>query len=181
MLYDTLLKRRSIRSFQNRRVEPEKIATLAKAALLSPSSRNIRPWAFVVVDDADKISRLARAKPHGASFLESAPLAIAVIAKTAESDVWVEDTAIASTILLLMADALGLGACWCQIRRRPHTEAVSAESYVRDVLGIPETYAVASIVGIGYAASPLPAYDDTKLAFEKLFYNRFADPFEIKP
>lgn len=46
--YSLLKSRRSIRGFQNKRVEKEKIDVILKSALLSPSSRSRRPWEFIV-------------------------------------------------------------------------------------------------------------------------------------
>ena len=177
MLLDTLFKRRSIRTFSDAPVSPNKIDYLVTSALLAPSSRNIRPWRFIVIDDRDTITRLASAKPHGADFLKTAPLAIAVVAETAASDVWVEDTSIASAVLLLTADELGLGACWCQIRKRDHSEIQTADAYVREVLAIPETYSVAAIIGVGYAETPRPPYQPTELRYNKVSRNAFETPY----
>ena len=104
MLLDLLRKRRSIRKFTGQAVEEEKIELLLEAALLSPSSKGNTPWHFVVVCDQDCISKLALAKPHGASFLKNAPLVIAVCGDSNQSDVWVEDCSIA-TLLLCVAYA----------------------------------------------------------------------------
>ena len=177
MIYDSLLKRRSIRKFKKECPSKETVNRLLRAALLSPSSRNIRPWHFVVVDDAETISALSKAKPHGAAFLNHAPLAVVVSADTTQSDVWVEDTSIASTVLLLMAEALGLGACWCQIRKRPHTESQSADSYVKGIIGLPESFSVESIIGLGVADEHIPPYDETKLLVEKVSHNQFGRDF----
>ncbi len=177
MLYDTLLRRRSIRQFEDREVEVEKVARLLRAALLSPSSRNIRPWEIIAVTDREIIRRLARAKPHGAAFLSTAPLAVVVAAETAASDVWVEDTSIVSCLLLLMADELDLGACWCQIRKRDTEDGRTACEYVRRELGLPERFRVEAVVGIGYAAETRPPYDEEDLKMEKLHFNRFGVPF----
>ncbi len=179
MLYETLLKRRSIRRFKKKRVPDAVVVELLKAALLSPSSRNIRPWYFVVVDTPNILTALAESKPHGAAFLAGAPLAVAVVADKTKSDVWVEDTSIASAILLLMADELDLGACWCQIRKRPHDDESSAEDYVKTVLALPEHIVVESIIGLGYPAEQIPRYDEATLRTEKVSYNQFASPFDF--
>ena len=147
--------------------------------LLGPSSRNIRPWTFVEVDDPELLARLARAKPHGGAFLNGAPLAIVVLADPAQSDVWVEDTAIASTVLLLLVEDLGLGACWCQIRRRDRRDGSPAEAFVKEVIGAPDGMVVEAIIAIGYPESPRPPYDERELHYEKLRRNGFAEPYPI--
>lgn len=173
MLMDTLRKRRSIRRYEDRKVEKEKIDALLKAALLSPSSRGIRPWEFLVVDDRETLQRLSRAKPHGAGFLAKAAVGIVVLTIPEKSDVWVEDAAIASALMLLMAEDQGLGACWIQIRLREKDGDTDSARYVRQVLDIPDAYDVEAILSAGYPAETKSAYGDADLAVEKLHQNRF--------
>lgn len=177
MFEELLKKRRSIRKFKNTPVERETIERLLKAALLSPSSRNIRPWRFILVDDEALISKLSSVKPHGSKFMETAKAAVVVVADTNACDVWVEDASIASAVLLFEAEALGLGACWCQIRRRPHDEETSAEDYVRTLLNIPEGFAVESIIAMGYRDEQVPPYTKDDLLLDKLRYNTFDIPY----
>jgi len=54
---------------------------------------------------------------QGSAFLSDAPLAIVVTADQNQSDVWIEDTSIASTFIMLAAHYLDLGSCWIQIRK----------------------------------------------------------------
>jgi nitroreductase len=179
MLYETLLRRRSIRQFEKNKVEKEKIEKLLRAALLSPSSRNIRPWDFIVVDDVEIIQNLAKSKPHGAAFLKSAPLAIVVAGDAKQSDVWIEDASIASCILLIMADELGLGACWCQIRKRNHTEETTASEYVKQLLSIPMRFNVESIIGLGYATEKRPPYNEYNLLYQKLHRDKYGTRYPM--
>ena len=80
MFIDLLRSRRSVRKFEAKAVEREKVDLLIEAALRSPSSRGFNPWEFVVVNDPETIAALSRARPHGAAFLAGAPLAVAVCA-----------------------------------------------------------------------------------------------------
>lgn len=173
MVLPLLQKRRSIRQFKPLPVEPEKVEQLIEATLRSPSSRGLNPWQFVVVDDPETLRRLGKAKAHGSEFLTGAPLAVAVCADPARCDVWIEDCAIAAIILQLAGESLGLGSCWVQIRQRPHGEGRSAEAYVRDVLGLPESLVVECIIGIGYPARGLPGHPRESLAFDRVHRNRF--------
>ncbi len=177
--YEILRSRRSIRRYKDLPVESEKVALLLKAALLSPSSRAIRPWEFILVDDRDLLAALSQVKPHGAGFLAGAPLGIVVAADASRSDVWVEDAAIASVILLLMAEELGLGACWSQIRERVHQDGASASDKVRELLGIPDSHEVESIIAVGYPDEHKPGYGDADLLVEKLHANRFGTPHGV--
>ncbi|HKK99902.1 MAG TPA: nitroreductase family protein [Desulfotignum sp.] len=173
MFIDQIRERRSIRKYTNQAVEKEKVDLLVEAALRSFSSRDFKPWQFVVVDDKALLEQLGAAKPHGASFLKNAPLAIVVCADTAASDVWVEDTAVASTFIHLAARDLGLGSCWIQIRKRDHASGKTADTRVKEILHIPETLQVAAIIAIGYPDESKPGHAKETLAHDKVFFNQY--------
>ncbi|UCD50840.1 MAG: nitroreductase family protein [Phycisphaerales bacterium] len=158
-MIELLRQRRSIRRYLDRPIEPEKVELLKEAVLRAPSSRNIDPWEFVFVDERVSLERLARCKPHGASFLAQAALGIVVCGDSTASDVWIEDCSIASILVQMTAQSLGLGSCWIQVRNRTHDDQKSAGQYVQDLLGIPEHLKVESIVAMGYPAEtrePVP-------------------------
>jgi nitroreductase len=98
-MLEILRKRRSIRRYQKKEIEREKIELLKEAALRAPSSRAIKPWQFVFVTDRSILEKLSRAKEDGSSFLKHAGLGVVVCADENESDVWIEDCSIASIIL----------------------------------------------------------------------------------
>ena len=166
-------KRRSIRKYQKRRVEPEKVAALMEAALRAPSSRGLNPWEFIVVDDPGLITQLSKAKQHSASFLAGAPLAVVICADPEKCDVWIEDTSIASIYISLAAEALGLGNCWVQIRQRMHSSAKTAEEYVREVLKIPQNLKVESILAIGYPDEQKEGHRSDELLYDKISNNTY--------
>jgi len=58
-LFDTLMKRRSIRSFEDRPIPPEVVDRLLDAANNAPSGGNIQPLSIVVVEQADARKELA--------------------------------------------------------------------------------------------------------------------------
>ena len=168
-----LAQRRSIRKFKPQPVEAEKIAQLCEALLRSPTSRNRQPWEFVVVDDPQLVSRLQTAKTHGTSFFATAPLAIVVAADPQQSDVWVEDCAIAAIIAQLQAEQLGLKSCWAQLRLRPHDAGQSASEYVRQLVGLPEGFEVPMLIAVGYAAEEKAGHPRESLAAGKIHRNRY--------
>jgi nitroreductase len=167
------MPRRSIRKFQNREGEKEKIDTILKSAILAPSSRARRLWEFIAVTDRELMKKLSGCRKHGSEFLAGAPLGIAVIVDPEACDVWVGDASIASIIIQLSAQSLGLSSCWIQVRKRFHSEEVEAEDYIKGVLGIPEKYSIECIVAIGYPAEEKRAYVDNELLYDKTHINRF--------
>jgi len=149
-MIELLRSRRSIRQYLDRAIEPEKLELLKEAVLRSPSSRNIDSWEFIFVDDRNLLPHLAVCKPHGARFLAHAPLGIVVCGDSDASDVWIEDCSIASILVQMAAQSVGLGSCWVQVRNRRYNDQVSAEQYVQDLLHIPEHVKVESIIAVGY-------------------------------
>lgn len=173
MFIDILRKRRSIRQFQDKPVEQEKIDLLIEAMLRSPSSRSQYPWEFVVVQQKTTIEKLAQAKQHGSAFMKNAPLAIAVCADPQKCDVWVEDCSIAAMLLHLEATDLDLGSCWVQIRLREHDEQLSAESFVKNTLGLKDGLVVEAIIAIGYPAQENNGHSDASLLKERVSFEQY--------
>ena len=170
-MLDVLYNRRSTRKFSDKPVGEETIHQLLRAALHSPSSKNSQPWEFTVVEDPALLSQLSLAKPHGACLLKHAPVAIVVAGDKTKSDVWIEDCSIASIIIQLAAEALGLGSCWVQIHRRYHDDDQTANEFISGLLNIPEHLEVLSVVGIGYKAADRPPLSEKELDWKKVVRN----------
>lgn len=167
IMFDILRKRRSIREYTDKEIEPEIIDLLKEAALRSPTSRDIRPWRFIFITDRELLDKLSKAKEHGSSFLGGARLGVIVCAYENESDVWIEDCSIASIILQLAGQSLGLGSCWIQIRNRMYSDKVTSENYIRDLLDLPKSMKVESMISFGY-----PGEDKTPVPKEKLDFDK---------
>lgn len=172
-MFDLLKTRRSIRVFQDKAVEQEKVDHLLKSALLAPSSRRRQPWEFVAVTDKELLQKLAGCREHSSEFLAGAPLGVVVLADPEQCDVWIEDASIAAIILQLAAESLGLGSCWIQVRERRHAEGKKAEDYIKNLLGIPERFHVECMIAVGYKGEEKQPYPEEELPMDKLHYNRF--------
>ena len=167
-MIDLLRTRRSIRTYTDRAIEPEKIDILKEALLRSPSSREIRPWRFYFVDSPETLEALSKSKPHGASFLKNAPLGIVICGEPDRPDVWVEDCSIAALVAHLTAHSLGLGSCWIQIRKRQFDDTTTSEEYIRSTLNLPENLTVEAIVAIGYPGEDKPGVPENNLPADKI-------------
>lgn len=170
-----LRKRRSIRKYRTTPVDRPQVQLLIEALLRAPSSRNIDPWEFIVVDERQQLAKLAIAKQHGATFLAGAALGIVVCADTTKSDVWIEDCSIAAILVQMTALSLGLGSCWIQIRNRFHGNGTSSEAYIRQVLGLPEHIAVECIISIGIPDESRRGLAAGKLQYEKIRHNSYSE------
>lgn len=172
-MIDLLRARRSIRKYENKSIDKESLDILKEALLRCPSSRGINPWMFVFVDDIRLLNQLAKVKEHGSSFLKDATLGIIVCGDETKSDVWTEDCSIASIVVQLTAQSVGLGSCWIQIRKRAHSQDTTAEEYIQNLLGIPTNFKVESIISIGYPAETKKPVPQQSLEFEKIRYNHY--------
>lgn len=165
---ELLKKRRSCRRFSGEPVDKDTVANIMRAALMSPSGHRINPWEFVLVEDKDMLKALSVSKAAGAQLIEGAAMAVAVVADTTKTDVWVEDCSIATIIMQLAAEDMGLGSCWVQIRLRKDADGGSAEENVRRILSLPLHYAVLSILAIGHKEHESKPFDEEKIQWEKI-------------
>jgi nitroreductase len=140
---------------------------------MSPSSKRSNPWQFVVVDDKETLLKLSLCKEMGASFLKDATLGIVVMADPLVSDVWIEDAAVASLMIQLQAEDLGLGSCWIQVRERFTSTGIPSGDYVHNVLDIPLQMQVLSIVAIGHKGMERKPFNEEHLQWEKIHINKY--------
>ncbi len=166
LIIEAIKARTSIRSYQNKKIEQEKITEILKAAMSAPSARNRQPWLFIVIDDKAVLKELGDALPN-AAMTASAPLAIAVcgdLSKTLEgesSEYWIQDTSAATENLLLAASAMGLGAVWTGVY--PDKGRIGT---LRKILNIPENIIPLNLIPIGYpegSSKPKNKWDEANI------------------
>lgn len=173
MFIDLLRKRRSIRNYTEEKNDEETLALLQETLLRSPTSRGINPWEFIFVTEPELLQKLSRSKVMGTGFIKNAPLAIVILGDETKSDVWVEDCSIAAINLQLLATDRGLGSCWGQIRNRSHNKSISAETYIRELLGIPPHLRVGMIIAVGHPAETKDPVPEENLDRSKLHENHY--------
>ena len=162
-----------MRKFTEEELTQEEVVALLKAALMSPSSKRSNCWQFVVVDDKETLQKLSLCKEMGAAFLKDAALAIVVMADPLASDVWIEDAAIASLMIQLQAEDMGLGSCWIQVRERFTATGIPSGDFVHNVLDIPLQLQVLSIVAIGHKGMERKPFNEEHLQWEKIHINKY--------
>ncbi len=165
-LKEILSKRRSVRKYSDRKVEKEVVEQLLEATFKAPSSRNSRSTHLVVVQDPEKIARLADMRDYGSAFIKDAPLFILVAGDQSATDLWEVNCSISATLLQLAAVDLGLASCWVHVDGRAHRKAepngTTADQVVRTIVDIPENYGILCGIAIGYSdfcPAPLPEFD----------------------
>lgn len=170
---ELIKNRRSMRKFTGDELTQEQVVALMKAALMAPTSKRSNSWQFVVVDDTEVLKRLSLCKEQASSFIADAALAIVVMADPLVSDVWIEDASIASILIQLQAEDLGLGSCWVQVRERFTATGMTSDEFVHGVLGIPLQLQVLSVIAIGHKGMERKPFNEEHLLWEKIHINQF--------
>lgn len=147
-VYEAIGRRRSIRKYQPRKVENDKLDRVLEAGRLAPSAKNLQEWRFVVVRDEGRRKQLAEAA-KGQTFVGEAPVVIAACATvtdyvmTCGQLTYPIDLAIAVDHMTLAAAAEGLGTCWI---------GAFYEEEVKRILKIPPEVRIVALLPVGYPA-----------------------------
>jgi nitroreductase len=169
-VFEAIKARRSIRSYQDREVEEEKLTQVLEAGRLAPSASNRQEWKFVVVRDKGLRKKLAEAA-RGQAFVGEAPVVIVACAAehahvmSCGHPSHLVDVTIAIDHMTLAARELALGTCWIGAFDQPK---------VRDILGIPGTVEVIGLLPLGYAKS-WPGAKPRRALEEVVCYDRWQD------
>jgi nitroreductase len=161
--------RKSVRSFEDRPVEDEKLEALLEAARLAPSASNRQEWRFVVVRDAETREKLPSAARNQA-FVGQAPVVLACCAETDNHRMacgqlcYPINVAIAIDHITLAAVELGLATCWI---------GAFEEDKVKRLLGIPDEIRVVELLTLGYPADPGPKEKNRKPLESILHWDRW--------
>lgn len=143
---DAIKKRKSVRSFQDKPLENEKLLQILEAARMAPSAFNLQEWRFVIVrkkQTKEILIKQARV-PH---FIEQAPVVIIACAETGScimrygQPCYPVDVAVSLDHIMLTAVENGLGSCWI---------CTYDEKKVKEVLNIPQEIRVIAILPLGY-------------------------------
>jgi len=175
----TILSRRSIRSYETKPVEPEKIEAILECAQYAPSARNMQPWHFSVITNramldrisaenrnillssGDETGRKVASDPNFDSF-RGAPMAVIVSGRT-DAAYAAGDCANAVENMAIAACSLGLGSCYLGSFKMCLEVPQGAE--LLKELQIPSGYAPLYALSIGYGNETLgdrqPRLDNT--------------------
>lgn len=145
---ELIRSRYSVRAYQARPVEEEKVQVVLEAARLAPTANNRQPFQFIIIHPAGREAELRRI--YSEKWFLRAPLVVCTCAipdkgwARMDGKRYVDvDVAIAVDHLILAATALGLGTCWIA--------AFNPEA-AREVLGLPDGIEPVVFTTLGYPA-----------------------------
>ena len=160
-----IFHRVSIRKYEDKPVEKEKILQILKAGMQAPSAGNQQPWEFYVVTNQEKIRELSKVSPY-AGCAAGAPVLIVPVYR--KEGLWVPqyaqiDMSIAQENIWLETDSLGFGGVWLGIA--PERDRMDK---VAEILDLPDNVEAFSIFVLGYPAEERKQqdrYDESRIHF----------------
>ena len=161
--------RRSIRAYDTRGVEEEKLRRILETGRLSPSAGNRQERRFIIIQDVNTRKLLCEAAKNQ-TFVAEAPVVIAACSVESEYVMscgqlaYPIDTAIAVDHMTLQAVEEGLGTCWI---------GAFDEKKVKEILHIPENVRVVALLPLGYP-SDIPRTTARKSLAEIVMWERWS-------
>ncbi len=167
-VFETIRTRRSIRKYKPNSIPIEKLRIVLETARLAPSSGNLQPWRFVIVQNADRKKTLATIA-NNQMFLADAAAIIVAIGDPEISKRWYnKDVMIALEHMVLAAAALGYGTCWI---------GAFDEEGIKRLLKIPEEMSVIALLPIGIP-DETPPPRSRKETSEIFFEEEYGKPMD---
>ena len=148
-IYNCIKKRRSIRSYSDKKPKHSDICKILDAGHHAPSSGNLQNWRFVVIQDLNTRETLARCCLEQL-WITEAPVLIVVCSDSSKvkqeyptkyKKFATQNCAAAIQNMLIQAQALGLSSCW--------VGPPSGQMKFKDNLKIPEHIDVEAIITLG--------------------------------
>jgi nitroreductase len=166
-LTDAIKTRRSIRSFQSKKIEDHVIKEIIELGNLAPSAGNLQPRDFVVVKEQDMKEKLAQAALNQ-EFVAEAPVVIVVCANMRRTSSYgrrgidlycIQDSAAAIENMLLAIVDKGLACCWV---------GAFNENAVSRILGLPSHVRPIALLPIGYSGEE--GYQTSRIDIDDLIH-----------
>ena len=148
-LLELVKKRKSVRHFLDKKIEPEKLEYIMECARLAPSAVNFQPWHFYIVESEESKALIHTC--YSRKWFSSPNIPTYIIACVDKNSSWKRtcddqdygnvDIAIAVEHIVLSAFEMELGACWvCDFD----------PALCKQLFNIPDNLEPAVIIPLGY-------------------------------
>lgn len=166
---EEIFTRRSIRKFQEKPVEPEKIDRMLRAAMQAPSAADQQPWEFIVVQEKEALRRLSQVSPYSKPVEGSAVTFILLADENVLKvpSAWEQDMSAAVQNILLEAVHLGLGGVWLGV-----STSGDIVKNVRDLYALPGTVRPFALIAAGYPTDQTNTFVD-RYKPERVHYEKW--------
>ena len=163
---NAIFHRVSIRKYEDRPVEQEKIELMLRAAMQAPSATNQQPWEYYVVTNKEVIQKLSKVTPFTKCSAAAPVVFVPCYRNGLRAQMFANiDMSASVENLLLEADELGLGAVWRGIS--PMKLWMKA---VGKILGLPKNLNAFCLIACGYPAESRAQqvrYDEARVHYIK--------------
>jgi len=163
-----IMTRRSVRKFTKRQIPDATLEKILKAGTYAPSALALQPWAFVIVQDQEFLSRVsdycrpimislmknahdgmsdafrALLESPGYSIYYHAPTVIMIVGRSGSRFREI-DCSLCAENMMLAAHALGIGSCWVG-----STEVAYDNKELMSGFRIPDGYSPVGTIVFGY-------------------------------
>jgi nitroreductase len=165
--WDAIRARRNVREYTSESVSDADLDRIAEAGWRAPSAKNRQPWDFVIVTDKTALQELSTVWMGAGHIARAAAAIIFVIPVPADERRKVTDQydiGQATMAMMLAATDLGIGT--------GHS-SVGDQDKARAILGVPDDYLVAYMLGVGYPADrPLaPIRKPSRRPFDEVVHH----------
>lgn len=150
----TIMTRRSIRKFTEKRIEREILESIVNAGYYAPSGHNMQTWQFTVITETSEIKRLKDISKKTAEdndvyfFGWENPVAIILISNDKRNPYGCQDASCAAENIMLAAWSYGIGSVWLNPLMTLREKSPIKETL--DGYNIPKNHIVWSAIAMGY-------------------------------
>lgn len=157
-IYRTIISRRTIRKFKQKKIYSRLLEKLVNAGRLAPSAANLQPLEYLIITDQDLKEKIfpnlawaGYIKPEGNPGEGEEPEAYIIILVNKKISISSDkDIGASAENINLAAKEEGIGCCWIgAFKKKP----------IIKILDIPENFSIGLVMALGYPAEK-PVFED---------------------
>ena len=157
-IYKTIISRRTIRKFKQKKIDLKLLEKLVNAGRLAPSAANQQPLEYLIITDQTLKERIfpnlgwaGYIKPEGNPIKGEEPDSYIIILVNKEISIRPDrDIGASAENINLAAEEEGIGCCWVGTLKREQ---------IAKILEIPGNFSIELVMALGYP-SEKPIYED---------------------
>ena len=159
-IYETIISRRTIRKFKQKKIDLKLLEKLVNAGRLAPSAANQQPLEYLIITDQTLKERIfpnlgwaGYIKPEGNPIKGEEPDSYIIILVNKEISIRPDrDIGASAENINLAAEEEGIGCCWIGTLKREQ---------IAKILEIPGNFSIELVMALGYP-SEKPIYEDVR-------------------
>ena len=162
---EEIFKRRSYHDGfdSEQKISDDDMSAILKAGMNAPSANNKQPWEFVVINDKEKLSTLAKVNNWTGACAKSSHVIVICARPDSYGGL---DVGIAVENIALQATHLGIGSLIMGIHDNDFVQ-----NSIKQLLNIPDDFTAYIMIALGYPTEVLPPND--RWLPDKIHLNQF--------